>query len=77
MASHVRLDPDHNGQVSPAGRKLQPLRNVDVIIFPWSCEKDGHFDSGAVMEEKHEGKWALVVRRRVMDDYEAVQLSFA
>lgn len=33
---HVFLDPDHNGQLLPAGRKLQPLRNVTVIIFPSS-----------------------------------------
>lgn len=33
---HVFLDPDHNGQLLPAGRKLQPLRNVAVIIFPSS-----------------------------------------
>lgn len=35
---HVFLDPDHNGQLLPAGRKLQPLRNVTVIIFPSSCK---------------------------------------
>lgn len=36
MGLHVFLDPDHNGQLLPAGRKLQPLRNVAVIIFPSS-----------------------------------------
>lgn len=33
---HVFLDPDHNGQLLPAGRKLQPHWNVAVIIFPSS-----------------------------------------
>lgn len=38
------LDPDHNGQLLPAGRKLQPLRNVAVIIFFSSSFKNkGHF----------------------------------
>lgn len=37
---HVFLDPDHNGQLLPAGRKLQPLRNVSVIIFPSSYKID-------------------------------------
>lgn len=41
---HVFLDPDHNGQLLPAGRKLQPLRNVAVIIFFSSSLKNkGHF----------------------------------
>lgn len=45
---HVFLDPDHNGQLLPAGRKLQPLRNVAVIISPSKSKKKGTFQLSSV-----------------------------
>lgn len=44
------LDPDHNGQLLPAGRKLQPLRNVAVIIFPSSFKNKGHFNVQVIIK---------------------------
>lgn len=59
------LDPDHNGQLLPAGRKLQPLRNVAVIISPslWkrAFQRLSHYKTIAANHPQGEIEFPVVV----------------
>lgn len=62
---HVFLDPDHNGQLLPAGRKLQPLRNVAVIIFLLPIKLKRTFQHVSnhrtiAVKPSAEGKWVFL-----------------